>query len=76
MKNYKPINENWQEFLAEARYDFKPGSPTNNVPREIKKRIDQRVMDWATATAVADRDPEDLIFYKRQNSAGVVLLIN
>ena len=69
MKNYKQINENWQEFLTEARYDFKPGSPTNNVSREVNQVLKQRVMGWATEAAGEKRDPEDLIFYKRLSLA-------
>ena len=69
MSNYKVIYEGWHRHLDEARYDFKPGSPTNNVSREVNQVLKQRVMGWATEAAGEKRDPEDLIFYKRLSLA-------
>ena len=47
MNNQKQINKNWQEFLAEARYEFKPGQsraetkadPLNKIPKHLAQTI-------------------------------------
>ena len=66
MNNHKQINKNWQEFLTEAKYDFKPESPTNSLPREIKKAVEDAVIGFGADMSNRDISPEDLITYKQE----------
>ena len=66
MSNHKQINKNWQEFLTEAKYDFKPESPTNSLPREIKKAVEDAVIGFGADMSNRDIPPEDLIAYKQE----------
>ena len=67
MSNYKVIYESWHHHLSEApKYDFEPGSPTNKLPREIKKAVEDAVIDFGADMSNRDIPPEDLIAYKQE----------
>lgn len=66
MNNYKVIYEGWHRHLNEAKYDFKPGSPTNSLPREIKKAVEDAVIGFGVDMSNRDIPPEDLIAYKQE----------
>jgi len=74
VSSYKNTYNQWQKYLTEARYDFEPGSTTNNIPSEIKDAVENYVIEWGSqigtdmATALKAGDTSaahDLIAWKR-----------
>lgn len=67
MNNQKQINKNWQEFLAEAKYDFKPGytraytkaDPLNKLPRHLAKTIRNHA-EYFAQRMIEDKDVKQM----------------
>jgi hypothetical protein len=67
VNNQKQINKNWQEFLAEAKYDFKPGrsraeteaDPVNKLPRHLATTIRNHA-EYFAQSMIEDKDVKQM----------------